>query len=181
LKLFFHSKLSQSFAASYQAAPMPTSRSSAGIPSKEHCTRGRWRSCRQQATEVPRVMTRYMLPVSQNKAPVGCENLNRHDKMSWWSSMVSAISGDDTVDDEPQLPQNTCLSPPHPHGHMPTALTSPNEFRASPTPIEVSSPPDSSASASAGYWSLSSLTNSLAATSSSLTEVYKVCKGPFHN
>ena len=126
-------------------------------------------------------LTRYILPASQNKATFGRESKNRHNKMSWWSSMVSAISGNGETDDEPQLPPNTCLSPPHPHGHMPTSLTSSNEFRASPTPQEGSSPSDSSASASAGYWSLSSLTNSLAATSSSLTEVYKVRWSPLHN
>ena len=102
------------------------------------------------------------------------------DKMSWWSSMVSAISGDSLVDDEPQIAQSNPLSPPHPHAHMPTGLTSPNEFRSSSTPTESPIPSDSSASASSGYWSISSLKSTLAATSSSLTEVYKVGESLFY-
>jgi hypothetical protein len=93
--------------------------------------------------------------------------------------MVSAISGDSTVDDESTTPQSNPLSPPHPQAHMPTSLDSPNEFCPSlPPPIPASFTSDSSASASAstGFWSIGTLKSSLAATSSSLTEVYKVCE-----
>ena len=100
--------------------------------------------------------------------------------MSWWASMVSAISGDSSVDDELTTPQSNPLSPPHPQGHMPTGFNSPNEFRpSSPPHIPASFTSDSSASASTGFWSMSTLKISLAATSSGLTEVYKVCEHVF--
>ena len=88
--------------------------------------------------------------------------------------MVSAISGDSAVDDELVTPPTNPLSPPHPHDHMPTSFTSPNEFRASPPRSPDAFSSDASAPPSAGYWSLDSLKNTLAATSSSLTDVYKV-------
>jgi hypothetical protein len=56
---------------------------------------------------------------------------------------------------------------------MPTSFTSPNEFGSSSPPIAAyaaADPPSTSNS----YWSMSTLTSTLASTSSGLTEMYKV-------
>ncbi len=95
--------------------------------------------------------------------------------MSWWTNMVSAISGDSvTHEPEPGTPPSNPLSPPHPQAHMPTSFTSPNEFGSSSPPIAASAAADPPSSTSNSYWSMSTLTSTLASTSSGLTEMYKV-------
>jgi hypothetical protein len=108
----------------------------------------------------------------------------RLNKMSWWSTMLSAISGDgngDGVEDDKPQSESNPLSPPHPHAHMPTSISSPNEFRPPSPPAGASLPADSSESAAfGGLWGIGALKNSLAATSASLTEVYQVCSMHSH-